>query len=329
MRPRVSGEGQAVPPAGIAVGLHVAAGVAGRMVGAVGGAGAELQAEAGQAEEVLEGHEIGAASQGRELHGRRSRKTGRAPISGSRTSPNTPRAKSWSAGGPPGLEPAREVEVGVHVGHGARPQLRGPLLGVLRRADEAGLLGVPEREHDAAARPPALARERPEGPRQLEDRGPRAARIDAAEGPGVVVRAEEHEAIGLFAATDAPEHVVDGPQTGVHRDVQLDAHGPRPGPIGKVERALEVRRAPCRRDPRAAAGPRHESTAAGIFGSVGASSGRGARAPATAARPGRQRIAVEEPAVLGVAALQRGRPRARALRQAPPPCAKPSSAGSL
>ena len=82
------------------------------------------------------------------------------------------------------------------------------MLDPLDRADDAVLLRVPVRDHDRAARRALLvAGQLTErlGQREQHRRAP--VRVDRAEAPRVVVRAQDEPLVGELAATDRADHV--------------------------------------------------------------------------------------------------------------------------
>ena len=81
------------------------------------------------------------------------------------------------------------------------------LLGVLRRANQSELFGVPECERDRALGLPAVASKFTECSRDFEQRRRAGAGIDAAERPRVVVCAEQNAAIRPSRARHACDDV--------------------------------------------------------------------------------------------------------------------------
>ena len=112
--------------------------------------------------------------------------------------------------------------------------------GPLGGADEAVLFGVPACQDDGALRRPAALDRRTERTRHFELRRRSGVRIDRAMRPGVAMVAENHQLVGLDAALDGRDDVVDRLEAFVHLHVHRDARGARTDVIRKRQSALPV-----------------------------------------------------------------------------------------
>jgi hypothetical protein len=134
---------------------------------------------------------------------------------------------------------ALHVHVDVHVHDQLLLQLLLQFLGELRGADEAELLGIPESKRDGPRGTPAGLRQRAEAPGHFEQCGRPGARIDTAEGPRVVVGAEQDAALRRHRAAQGRDNVVDRSELLVHVHRQRGGGRPWADVVGELQAALE------------------------------------------------------------------------------------------
>ena len=227
------------------------------MVRTVAALEVELHLQRGQAQKILERHEVGAAAERRQLHfvtvlttpaslDRLAQPLLRTPAivngSGAIVMRHITRylhqevAQRRRAAA---VEAAPHRQVSVDVDNRLLAQLRLHRLGVLSGSDQAELLRIPEGKDDGPLGLPAGSDQRREATRDLEHRAEPGAGIHSAKAPRIVMRAEDDPTIGVTAG-DPADDVADRAAARVHLHIETHRHRARAQPIRERQSALEA-----------------------------------------------------------------------------------------
>ena len=116
------------------------------------------------------------------------------------------------------------------------------MLGVLGGADQALFFGVPTGKHHGAPGTPSGFQQFANAVHGLQHGRRAAAGIGGAKHPGIAMIAGNHPLLGILRAPQGADHVPDGPQAVILRQVQADFGRSGTNVIGKRQRALPLAR---------------------------------------------------------------------------------------
>ena len=119
-------------------------------------------------------------------------------------------------------------------------QVGGVMLYPLGRADQTLLFGVPRRVDDRPCRPLTCVCERGDGLRFREHCDQSRYRVRRAVVPGIVVIASYDPLVGVLAAFQARNHIIDRDSIPVEREPQAHPRGTRAQVVGNRQCAVPL-----------------------------------------------------------------------------------------